>query len=110
VHRVGVQRRELDLLLVQEDGIRRHRPCGDDMPVGHDDAKLSVDDEAGGQREAGVIHVEGHHGADPYHNDAAGHALERALPASLSAQLHCPRRQPGKRHSARNRSLLLLVH
>ena len=109
MHRVGVQRRQVDLLLVEEDGVGRDGAAGDDVAIGHDDSQLPVDHEAGGHRAATVVHVERHHRAHPHHDHATRDAFERALPVRLAPHLDRPRGQAGERYTARRHLRMLSV-
>ncbi len=88
VHRVAVHGHEVDLLLVQEDGLGANGPRRHDVAIRQDQPALGVYDEA--RRLARLIpfRVECARRVDADRHDARRDPVERAVPARLLREGH----------------------
>ncbi len=81
VHRIPVDRPELDLLVVQEERVRPHRTRLYHVPIGQDQTSLRIHHESRRDRIRGDLRIEWTRGAHPDRKDARHHAIEHGLPA-----------------------------
>jgi hypothetical protein len=80
VHRVAIDRVQLDFFAVEKDALSRDGTGRHDVSVGENETPPGVDDEARGLQRCIDLRIEAARKIDLDCNDAAGNSLERTRP------------------------------